>query len=330
MPPTHYRALVVRETDGRFTRAIERLPLDGLPPGDLLIRVRYAALNYKDALCAVGHKGIARRYPHTPGIEAAGIVEQSATPVFAPGQAVLVAGFNLGTTTPGAFAEYIRVPAEWAVCPPAGMSLRDAVTCGVAGFTAALALHKLQHVGLAPENGPVLVTGATGGVGSLAVAILARAGYAPTAATGKMDKADYLRRLGAAEVISRQEADDPAGHALLPERWAGAIDSVGGSILAAALKATRYGGAVAACGLAQSADLNTTVYPFILRAVTLIGIDSVHCPNPLRKELWSRLANEWRPENLETVATECPLEQANEKIDQILQGQLTGRTLLTP
>ncbi|MBE0537814.1 MAG: YhdH/YhfP family quinone oxidoreductase [Phycisphaerae bacterium] len=328
MGPDRFEALVVREENGAFVRRIETRRIDDLPEGDLLIKVRYAALNYKDALSAAGHKGVTRRYPHTPGIEAGGVIVASRGDAFKVGEEVIVAGFDLGMNVSGAFAEYIRVPAGWALRPPATMTLREGVICGVAGFTAALSLYKLESAGLEPGGGCVLVTGATGGVGSLAISILARAGYEVAAVTGKADRGDYLRQLGAARILGRAEADDASGRALLQPQWAGVIDSVGGNILATALKSTQYGGSVAACGLVQSADLHTTVYPFILRAVTLFGIDSVHCPEDLRRLLWTRLADAWRPATLEAIAVECRLDALDEKIDLMLEGRLTGRTIV--
>ena len=323
-----FRAIVVREEAGRFVRRIETRSIDDLPDGDLLVKVKYSALNYKDALSATGYKGITRHYPHTPGIQASGVVVASRCESFKAGDEVIVAGFDLGMNTWGAFGEYIRVPADWAKRAPNGMTLRESMICGVAGFTAALSLHKLESTGLKPGTGPVLVTGATGGVGSLAIAVLTRAGYEVVAATGKKDKADYLRQLGASEVIPREQVDDTGERALLKQHWAGVVDTVGGSILATAIKSTRYGGSVTTCGLAQSAQLNMTVYPFILRAVNLLGIDSLHCPAEIRMLLWEKLAGGWKPATLETICTECSLEEIDEKIDRMLKGLGTGRTVI--
>jgi len=320
--------MVVREEACRFVRRIETRSIDDLPDGDLLVKVKYSALNYKDALSATGYKGVTRHYPHTPGIEASGVVVAGRCESFKAGDEVIVAGFDLGMNTSGAFGEYIRVPADWAIRPLNGMTLRESMICGVAGFTAALSLHKLESAGLKPGTGPVLVTGATGGVGSLAITILTRAGYEVAAATGKKDKVDYLRQLGASEVIPRADVDDTGKRALLGQRWAGVVDTVGGSICATAIKSIKYGGSAATCGLAQSAQLNMTVYPFILRAVNLLGIDSVRCPDDLRHHLWAKLAGEWKPATLETICTECSLEDIDEKIDLMLKGLLTGRTVI--
>jgi putative YhdH/YhfP family quinone oxidoreductase len=322
-----FKTLVVRRKDGRFSRAIEVRNTDDLPAGDLLVRVQYAALNYKDALSATGHKGLTRRYPHTPGIEAAGVVVSCRGAEFAEGDEVIIAGGSFGINTDGGFGQYVRVSSAIARRLD-GLTLREGIIAGVAGFTAALSLYKLQANGVAPGEGPVLVTGATGGVGSLAVAILSKAGYTVTAATGKADKAEYLKLLGAAEVLCRADIDDASNMAFLQERWAGVIDTVGGSILATAVKATRYGGSVTTCGLVQSAELHTTVYPFILRGVNLLGIDSVQCPADLRDIIWGRLCGEWKPDNLAAIASECSLEQLSERIDLILEGGITGRTIV--
>jgi len=323
-----FRAMVVREEAGRFVRGIETRSIDDLPDGELLVKVGYSALNYKDALSASGHKGVTRHYPHTPGIEASGTVVADRSGRFRAGDEVVVAGFDLGMNTSGAFGEYIRVPADWAIKPPDGMTLKESMICGVAGFTAALSLYKLESAGLEPHTGPVLVTGATGGVGSLAVAILKKAGYEVVAATGKKDKTGYLKQLGASEVIPREDVDDTGRRVLLGQRWAGVIDTVGGGILATAIKSTRYGGSVTTCGLVQSAQFDITVYPFILRAVNLLGIDSVHCPSETRMHLWEKLAGEWKPGVLEMICTECGLEELDEKIDLMLKGLLTGRTVI--
>lgn len=323
-----FRALVVREEDGgRFVRSVERRAVEDLPAGDLLVRVKYAALNYKDALSATGHKGVTRHYPHTPGIEAAGVVVSCEGGAFVAGDEVIVAGGDFGVNSDGGFAEYARVSSAIAWrCE--GMTLKEGITMGVAGFTAGLSLYKLEHEGLRPADGPVLVTGATGGVGSLAVAVLAKAGYEAVAATGKEDKADYLKGLGAAKVIGRDEVDDTGGRAMLGQRWAGVIDTVGGSILSTAIKMTKYGGSVTTCGLVQSAELHTTVYPFILRGVNLLGVDSVKCPAELREKVWKRLSAEWKPDNLEAIYSECSLEGLGEKIELILKGGVVGRTIV--
>jgi putative YhdH/YhfP family quinone oxidoreductase len=328
MTAATFRALVVHEKEGEFRREVQERRLDDLPDGDLLVRVHWSSLNYKDALSATGNKGVTRRYPHTPGIDAAGAVAESRVDAFRPGDEVLVTGYDLGMNAPGGWGELVRVPAAWAVPLPNGLSLRESMIYGTAGFTAGLALTRLEENGLAPERGEVLVTGATGGLGSLAVAILARAGYTVVAATGKTGEEERLHRLGAARVIHRDEVRDEGSKPLLHARWAAAVDTVGGSYLAGVLKAVQYGGAVASCGLVASPDLQTTVYPFILRAVSLLGIDSQNCPMDVRRRVWARLAGPWRPANLELVAHERRLEELEPEVTRILQGEQRGRVVV--
>ena len=333
MDEKSFKAMVVEEAgDKTFTRRIATRSTADLPAGEVLIKVSYSSLNYKDALSATGNRGVTKNYPHTPGIDAAGVVEACATDAFQPGQAVLVTGYDLGMNTPGGFGGYIRVPAAWVVPLPAQLSLKESMIYGTAGFTAALSVLRLADHGIDPERGEILVTGATGGVGSLAVAILAKAGYQVVAATGKAERAAFLSDLGAAEVIPRQAVQDASGRPLLSGRWAGVVDTVGGDILATALKSTQYGASVACCGLVASPQLSTTVFPFILRAVNLLGIDSANCDRATRLKLWSRLADEWKPAQLETLCTERSLDELGPEIDRILQGQQVGRVVvnLTP
>jgi putative YhdH/YhfP family quinone oxidoreductase len=326
---TVFKAMLVeRAGEKEFARRIVARGIDELPPGDLLVRVHYSCLNYKDALSATGHPGVTRNFPHTPGIDAAGEVVEDASGRFRSGDKVLVTGFDLGMETDGGWGQYIRIPAGWAIPLPEGLTLREAMALGTAGFTAGLSVMKLQHAGVKPGDGDILVTGATGGVGSIAVAILSRAGYRVVAATGKAADVTYLRDLGAAEVIGRDAVVQGAERPMLKERWAGVVDVVGGETLAAALKATRYGGAVTACGLVGAVDLSLNVYPFILRGVSLIGIDSVQCPMEPRLTVWKKLAGEWKPERLEATVTEVTLAGLEEKIIAILQGNVRGRTLV--
>jgi putative YhdH/YhfP family quinone oxidoreductase len=329
MADQRFKALVVRESEpGRFERAVERRRLDELPSGEVLVRVAYSSLNYKDALSATGHKGVSRSFPHTPGIDAAGRVSESSDPRFKEGDQVIVTSYDLGMGTAGGFGEFIRVPADWVVPLPQGLSLRESMVLGTAGFTAALGLHKLQQGGLAPDQGEVLVTGATGGVGSLAVAIYSRAGFRVVAATGKKDAHAWLQELGAAEVVDRSEVDESSDRPLLKGRWAAVMDTVGGSVLATGLKSTLYGAGVACCGLVASAELNTSVYPFILRGVALYGVDSAQCPMPVRTRLWQRLAGEWKPHALDRIAHACDLDGLSGEIDKILAGRQRGRVLV--
>lgn len=317
---------VEEQPDGSFRRSIVRRSTEDLPPGDLLIRVHYSSLNYKDALSASGHRGVTRTYPHTPGIDAAGVVVESAVDEFRPGDEVIVIGYDLGMNTSGGFGGFIRVPATWAVKRPANLTLRESMTLGTAGFTAAQCVEALVQHGV--RSGEVLVTGATGGVGSIAVALLHKLGMTVVAATGKTEEADYLRRLGATAIVPRSEVDDRSGRPLLRERWAGVVDTVGGTILATAIRSTRYGGAVAACGMVASPTLELTVYPFILRGVKLLGIDSVNVPIEERRRIWELLAGEWKLSELDAIAREVPLETLNAEIDAILSGQQHGRVIV--
>ncbi len=330
-----FKALVVRENeDQTFTRSIEEKTIDELPPGEVIIRVHYSSVNYKDALSASGNRGVTKNYPHTPGIDAAGLVEESSSADFQPGDKVLVTGYDLGMNTSGGLAEYIRVPASWVVRLPSGLNLKEAMIYGTAGFTAALSVTKLTDAGITPQDGEVLVTGATGGVGSLAMRILAKIGYSVVAAAGLLDEAEFplyeekLKSLGASRVIPASEVDDNSGRLLLKAKWPGAIDTVGGNILATVVKEIRYGGVVTTCGNAAGHELNLNVYPFILRGVSLLGIDSVECPMDLRLRVWEKLAGEWKLDNLEDYATEITLEGVEERIQLLLKKQSKGRAVV--
>jgi len=325
----HFKALVVEKTaDKQFGREVRERSIDDLPPGDLVLQVHYSSLNFKDALSATGHPGVTRQFPHTPGIDAAGEVVSCESGAFAPGEQVLVTGYDLGMETDGGWGQYLRIPSEWAVRLPVGLTLRESMALGTAGFTAALSALKLVRAGVRPEDGDILVTGATGGVGSIAVAILAGAGYRVVASTGKSMDADFLVDLGAAEVLGREEVAAGAEKALLAERWAGAVDVVGGQTLAAVLKSTKYGGSVTCCGLVGSPELPVNMYPFILRGVSLVGIDSVQCPRNLREDVWQRLATCWKPARLGEMVTECTLSGLEVMIQAILCGGITGRVVV--
>ena len=324
-----FKALLVEQPEPkRFVRSIVNRTLADLPEGELVVRVRWSSLNYNDALSATGHPGVTRNFPHTPGIDAAGEVVGDASGRFKAGDAVIITGFDLGMETDGGYGQMIRIPAAWATPLPSGLTLRDSMVIGTAGLTAALSVHALTKHGVTPDSGEILVTGATGGVGSVAVALLARLGFKVVAATGKPEAAEFLKELGANLVLPREEVTLNAERPMLKERWAGAVDCVGGETLAAAIKATRYGGAVTCCGLVGSADLNLNVYPFILRGVSLLGIDSVQCPIPLRTTLWNKLAGEWKLKQLDSLVGECALEGLEEKIGAILKGKLQGRTVV--
>jgi len=323
-----FKALIVNEENGEFIRKIVERNIKKLPDGNVLVKVKYSSLNYKDALSAIGNKGVTRKYPHTPGIDATGIVAETSSNKFKEGDEVLVTGYDLGMNTSGGFAEYIGVPSEWIVKLPTGLSLKESMIYGTAGFTAALALYKLEQCSEVKIQGEVLVTGATGGVGSLAVAILSKNGYQVVASTGKKDQTEYLKKIGAKEIIGRDEVDDKSNRPLLNRRWKAAIDTVGGNILATVIKQMDYRCSVASCGNTYSPELHTTVFPFILRGVNLLGINSAETPMDLRLKIWEKLANEWKPYCLDEIYTECSLEQLSDKIDLILQGQIIGRVVI--
>ena len=326
--PQTFKAMVVSEkADQKFIREIKQKDLSDLPAGELLIEVKYSSLNYKDALSASGNKGVTRKYPHTPGIDAAGVIATSSTSQFGAGDQVIVTGFDLGMNTAGGFGQYISVPASWAVKLPEGLTLKESMAYGTAGLTAALCVMRLMAFGLSKDSGEVLVTGATGGVGSVAVGILAKLGFDVVAATGKTDEKDFLTQLGAKTIISREEANDTSGRPLQKGRWAGVVDAVGGNILATAIKSTKYGGLVAACGNTMSADLAVSVYPFILRGVSLLGVDSVEIPMNTRLRTWQKLAHDWKFD-LSGFVSECALEELSPKIDLILKGGIRGREVV--
>jgi putative YhdH/YhfP family quinone oxidoreductase len=326
--PQNFKAMVVSETaEKTFGREIKQKALGDLPAGELIIEVKYSTLNYKDALSATGNKGVTKKYPHTPGIDAAGVVADSTTKSFGVGDQVIVMGYDLGMNTSGGFGQFISVPSTWAIKLPQGLSLKDSMSYGTAGLTAALCVIRLMASGLSKDSGEVLVTGATGGVGSVAVAILAKLGFNVVAATGKVTEQAFLTGLGAKTIISREEANDTSGRPLQKPRWAGVVDTVGGNILATALKTAKHGGLVTACGNAMSADLNVNVFPFILRGVSLLGVDSVEIPMRSRQMTWSKLAGEWKI-NLAGLVTEVSLEELNPKIDEILKGGIRGRVVV--
>ena len=323
-----YKAWIIREDNGCYTRAIEEQSTDDLPQGDVLLRVHYAGLNYKDGLSSAGHKGITRKFPHQPGIDAAGVVVSDSSSTFAEGDKVICTSFDLGMNTAGGFGEYIRVPAGWCVPLPSGLTLEESMIHGSGGYTAALALYKMEQNGQKPEMGPICVTGATGGVGSLAVAVLAQAGYEVIASTGKPEEHTFLQSLGATEIIDRNEVNDESGKPLLRSKWAGAIDNVGGNTLATLLKCCGRNGSVACIGLVASDDLQTTVFPFILNGVNLLGIESAYTPVEVRTEIWRRLANQWRVSQLHDIKTVISLEQLDPYFDLILEGKTRGRIVV--
>lgn len=329
MVPESVRAFVAEKEGDGVVRQVRTLPSQELGEGDVTIEVSWSGVNYKDGLATMANGRVARISPLVPGVDLAGTVADPGGSGLAVGTPVVVNGHDLGVAHHGGFAEFARVPADWVVPLPEGLSERQAMTLGTAGFTAALSVHLLEtRGGLRPGEGPVLVTGATGGVGSVAVGILAARGYEVTASTGKRESAQWLESLGAAEVVDRAETT-PSGKPLERERWAGAVDCVGGPTLAYVLTTLRYGASVAASGNTGGAELATTVFPFILRGVSLLGVDSVQCPNDLRAELWRRLADDLRPRNLDSIATdEVDLDGLPAALDRVLAGGNQGRTLV--
>jgi putative YhdH/YhfP family quinone oxidoreductase len=327
--PAKFKALFVREEDGMFTRNIEDVPFDYLPDHEVTVRVKYSGLNFKDALSATGNKGVSKNFPHIPGIDAAGIVEDDKSGQYRAGDAVIVTSYDLGMNTPGGFGEYIRIPADWVVPLPAGIDLEEAMILGTAGLTAGFAIYKMEVLGsLKPTSGDILVTGASGGVGSMAVAILSQEGFQVTASTGKEEGAKFLKSLGANEIVSREEVNDKSGRPLLKPRWAGVIDNVGGNTLTTALKTTKKDGCVISVGLVDSFMFESSVFPFILNGVSLMGINSATTDYDLRHEIWNKLALEWRPMTLRQMGKTVPLSGLNEWIDQILTGNVTGRIVV--
>jgi len=325
-----FRAYQVERIDGGISRGIVHMEESDLDDGDVLVEVEWSGLNYKDAMVTQPGNRVARRSPLVPGVDLAGTVRASTDPACTAGDAVLVHGYDLGVARHGGFAELARVPAAWVVPIPEALDPRRAMIVGTAGYTAFASIVRLQEVGITPGSGPVLVTGASGGVGSLAVALLAHLGYEVTASTGKRDSEHaYLQRLGAAEVVGRIAVGESDGRVLGPETWVAAVDCVGGAPLAGLLRAIRYGGAVAASGLTAGTDLPTTVYPFIIRGVALLGVDSVQVPIERRRTTWAELARTVPiPALEEIVSHEIGLDGVDQALDQLLAGKVRGRVLL--
>ena len=329
MNDLEFKALVVREDpQGGFHRAIEERTVDDLPEGEVLIRVEYSSLNYKDALSATGNRGVTKNYPHTPGIDAAGRVVDSSDKRFTVDDRVMVCCYDLGMNTAGGFGQYIRVPADWVMKMPDGLTARESMIYGTGGFTAAHSVWKMTRQGVGSADGPVLVTGASGGVGSFSVGILALEGFKVTAVSGKESARKFLVDLGASEVVSRDEVTDSSGKMVLKGRWAGVIDTVGGEILSTAIRSTRYGGVVTCCGNVAGPEFSASVFPFILRGVSLLGIDSAECPMDLREQIWAKLGSDWKLPKLEDICTEISLDELDGAIDRILKGGIQGRTVV--
>lgn len=323
-----FTALVLDEADGKVAASIKQLDQSELPDGDVTVRVGYSDLNYKDGMILSGIGRLVRTYPHVPGIDFAGVVEQSDNPAYSPGDHVILTGWRVGEAHWGGYAELARVDADWLVPMPKGLDDLHAMALGTAGLTSMLAVMALEEAGIAPDTGPVLVTGANGGVGGVAIALLAGLGYTVEASTGRPEFADHLKSLGAAEIIPRADLDTAPERPLLKERWAGAVDAVGGDTLATMLASLKYRGAVAACGLAGGAQLNTTVVPFLLRGIRLLGIDSVMCAAERRKVAWRRLAEEMPMALLDQLTEMVPLSTVADLGGKILKGETRGRVVI--
>lgn len=328
MPMPTFRAYRIHRDDGKIAARFDQVTLDDLTPGDVVVRVNYSGINYKDALAATGTAPILRKYPLAGGIDLAGEVVSSTDARCAPGQKVLVTGCGLSETQDGGYAEYARVPGDAVIPLPSGLTEQDAMRLGTAGFTAALAIHRMEQNGQAPAKGPIVVTGATGGVGSLAINMLAGRGYEVVAVTGKPDADDYLRDIGAARILRRQEIN-LGSRPMEAVQWAGAIDNVGGELLTWLTRTVDFWGNIASIGLAGSHELKTTVMPFILRGVNLLGINSVATPREVRLAVWDRIATDLHPARLERIAGKLvTFDELPAQFDDYIKGRVTGRTVV--
>lgn len=326
---TNFNAFWITEKSDNYEKEIKQLSTSQLPAGDLLIRVKYSSVNYKDALSASGNRGVTKKFPHVPGIDAAGVVVQSNTDAFAEGDEVIVTGFDLGMNTWGGFGEYIRVPAAWATPLPEGLTLQEAMAYGTAGLTAGLSVLEVVDSQISPEAGPVVVSGATGGVGSIAALILKQLGYKVVVISGKKDDSFLLKILGASEVVSREAfIETYDAKPIAKPVFAAGLDTVSGPILSGMLKATQYGGVVTCCGMVASPELQTSIFPFILRGIKLAGIDSVQASLLLRQKVWHLLATDWKPANLQQIVTEIDLQALPGILETILHGEAKGRYVL--
>ncbi len=324
-----FKAIVAREnSNNNFTYGFEEVGFDFLKKNEVLIKVHYTALNYKDSLVAKGHKGIARNYPTIPGVDAAGEIVESANPIFKTGSKVIVTGHDLGMNTPGGFAEYISVPSDWVVPCPVDMTLKEGMIFGTSGMTAGICVNELIKADIEPNKGKIVVTGSTGGVGSMAIGILDKLGYEVVAVSGKKDKVEWLKFIGASEVIPREELLTESNKPLLSARWIGAIDNVGGKILENLLKTTGHHGAVCSVGLVSSDSFSSTVYPFILRGLKLIGIDSAERGLEQKLGIWLKLANNWKPKNLDKIYREVQFNNIIDEIEKINKGQQVGKVII--
>lgn len=325
----HFDALVVNKQDDQFTVNIQQLSIDDLPQGEVLIRVHYSGVNYKDSLASIPNGNIVSSYPIVPGIDMAGVVVSSEDSRFKEGDEVIATSYGIGVSQSGGYSQFARVPAEWIVPLPDGLTMKEAMIIGTAGFTAALSVLRLEENNLTPEQGSVLVTGATGGVGSFAVSILSKLGYSVEASTGKESEHGYLKKIGAATIVSREDVYNGKLRALGKQKWSGAVDPVGGEPLASVLSQIKYGGSVAVSGLTAGTSLPATVFPFILRGVNLLGIDSVNCPMDTRLKVWHRLATDFKLDHLEQlIQQEITLEELPEVLPTLLKGEARGRTIV--
>ena len=328
MPNTTFKGVLVTQQDGKFHASIQEIPRDQLPPGEVLIRVVYSSLNYKDGLAVTGKPGVIRTYPMVPGVDLAGIVEESSSPDFKPGDEVVVTGCGTSEVHWGGYAQMARLKAEWVVPVPKVLSLKQAMGVGTAGFTAMESVMALEDHGAKPGGREIAVTGAGGGVGSVSIAILAKLGFKAVASTGRAELTGYLKGLGASEVIDRSVLSAPSKRPLETERWGGAIDSVGGDTLAGLLRSMAVGTSIASCGVAGGPNFTSMVFPFILRGVNILGIDSLRVPNARRREIWSRLATDLDLNLLDTMIQVEPLSRIFELGEQILKGQTRGRVVI--
>ena len=320
-----YRALITSEDNKTFINSIEKRNITDLPNNDTLIKVKYSSLNYKDALSASGNKGVTRNYPHTPGIDAAGVIEETSGNVFNPGDEVIVTGYDMGMNTFGGFGEYIKVPQEWIVKKPDNLSLSESMAFGTAGLTAGLCLRKLLAHGLKPEDGDVFVTGVTGGVGIIALMLFKKLGFNVTAITGKLDQEEFLKNLGANQVIDRNTLDLDLISPLQKPIYSGGIDAVGGKILANLICSTSQRAAIACCGMVGGLSLDTSIFPFILRGLSLFGIDSAESLIDVKKEIWSNFSSSWKLENIDENIKDISLDELPNEIEKILKGNQIGR-----
>ena len=322
-----YQALVVSEKEGKYIQEVKELNTRDLPKGDVLIQVHYSSLNYKDALSAVGNKGVTKNYPHTPGIDAAGIVIESESENIGVGEEVVVSGYDLGMNTPGGYGRFIRVPAEWVVKLPENLTMKEAMIIGTAGFTAGISINRLTEL-VKPADGRIIVSGATGGVGSVALSILSKLGYETVAVSGKESEYPFIESLGAGGIISRTDFLALDKKPILSSKYAGGIDTVGGVILENIIKSLKPLGVVTTCGSVSGTELNMSVFPFILRGISLIGVSAQNYPMELRAKLWEKIADEWKPTNLMNIYNEITLLELPDAISQILKGGLKGRTVI--